>query len=172
MLEDGVEQGRHVGAPLLAVLAFFQRRPAVDARCVDHGEVELFVGGAELVEQVEGGIDHVVGARAGLVDLVHHQDRLQAERQRLLGHEASLGHGAFLRVDQQHHAVDHAKRAFDFAAEVRVAGGVDDVDVRALPRHGAVLGQDRDATLLFDGVVIHHGVDHFLVLGKGAGLAQ
>ena len=62
--------------------------------------------------------------------------------------------------------------AFHFAAEVGVAGGVDDVDVRAFPGHGAVLGQDGDATLFFDGVVVHHGVDDFFVLGEGAGLAQ
>jgi hypothetical protein len=36
----------------------------------------------------------------------------------------------------------------------------------------AVLGQNGDAALTFDGVVVHHGVDDFFVLGKGAGLAQ
>jgi hypothetical protein len=40
------------------------------------------------------------------------------------------------------------------------------------PAHGAVLGQDGDAALFFDGVVVHHGVDHLFVVGKGAGLAQ
>ncbi|MCY1359859.1 hypothetical protein D9M69_464550 [compost metagenome] len=172
VLQDGVEQGRHVGAPLLARRAFFERRPAVDARGVHHGEVELFVGRAELVEQVEGGIDHLVGVRAGLVDLVHDQDGLQAQGQRLLGHETRLRHRAFLRVDQQHHAVDHRQCAFHFTAEVRVTRGVDDVDVRAFPGHGAVLGQDRDATFLFDRVVVHHRVDDLLVLGEGARLAQ
>jgi hypothetical protein len=47
---------------------------------------------------------------------------LQAQRQRLLGHEAGLRHRAFDRVDQQHHAVDHAEHALDLAAEVGVAG--------------------------------------------------
>src|SRR6218665_1479492 len=55
---------------------------------------------------------------------------------------------------------------------VWVARGVDDVDMRAAPAHGAVLGQDGDAALAFDGVVVHHCVDDFFVLGKGAGLAQ
>jgi hypothetical protein len=172
VLQDGVEQGRHVGAPLLARRALFERGPAVDAGGVDHREIELVVGGAELVEQVEGGVDHLVRVRARLVDLVHHQDGAQAQGQRLLGHEARLRHRAFLGVDQQHHAVDHRQRALDFTAEVRVAGGVDDVDVRALPAHGAVLGQDGDAALALDGVVVHHRVDHLLVVGEGAGLAQ
>src|SRR5258708_16140837 len=55
--------------------AFFQRGPAVDARGVHHGEVQLLVGGTQLVEQVECGVDHVVGTRTGLVHLVDHEDR-------------------------------------------------------------------------------------------------
>jgi hypothetical protein len=97
---------------------------------------------------------------------------LQAQGQRLLGDETRLRHGAFLGVDQQHHAVHHGQGALHLAAKVRVAGGVDDVDVRALPAHGAVLGQDGDAALALDGVVVHHGIDHLFVLGEGAGLAQ
>jgi hypothetical protein len=112
------------------------------------------------------------GVGAGLVHLVHHHDGLEAQGQGLLGHEARLGHRAFLRIDQQHHAVHHGQRTLHFAAEVGVAGGVDDVDVGAFPAHGAVLGQDGDAAFFFDGVVVHHGVDHFFVLGKGARLAQ
>jgi hypothetical protein len=70
MLEDGVEQRGHVRAPLLAGRALFQRRPAVDARGVDHREVELLVGGAELVEQVERGVDDIVGLAPGLSTLL------------------------------------------------------------------------------------------------------
>jgi hypothetical protein len=172
MLEHGLEQRAQVAAPLLALLAFDQRGPAVQARGVDHREVELVLGGAELVEQLEGGVDHVVGPRAGLVDLVDDDDGLEAQRQRLLGHEARLRHRAFLGVDQQHHAVDHRQRAFDLAAEVGVARGVDDVDVRALPGHGAVLGQDGDAALAFDVVAVHHALGDLLVLAEGAALAQ
>jgi hypothetical protein len=122
VVEHGVEQRAQVRAPLLAGRAFGQRRPAVQARGVDHREVELVFGGAELVEQLEGGVDDVVGPRAGLVDLVDHDDGLEAQRQRLLGDEAGLRHRAFLRVDQQHHAVDHRQRALDLAAEVGVPG--------------------------------------------------
>ena len=53
-----------------------------------------------------------------------------------------------------------------------MSGGVDDVDVGAFPAYGAVFSQNRDATLFFDGVVVHDRVDHFFVLGEGAGLAQ
>ena len=170
--QDRVKQGRHVWAPLLTGFALNHRRPAVNARGIDHRKIELLIGGAQFVKQVKGGVDHKVGARAGFVHLVDHQNGLEAQGQRLFGHKTGLRHGAFLRVDQQHHAVDHAQGAFHFTAKVGVSGGVDDVDVRAFPGHGAVLGQNRDATLFFNRVVVHHGVNHFFVLGKGAGLAQ
>ena len=59
--EDGFEQRAHVGA----AFARLQRRPAVQRGGVDHREIELLLGRAELVEQVEGVVHHPVGARAG-----------------------------------------------------------------------------------------------------------
>ena len=40
------------------------------------------------------------------------------------------GSGPFARVDEQEDAVDHRQRPLDLAAEVRVPGRVDDVDLR------------------------------------------
>ena len=48
-----------------------------------------------------------------------------------LQHEAGLRQRAFGGVDQQHDAVDHRQRALHLAAEVGVAGRVDDVDLDA-----------------------------------------
>ena len=172
VLEDGFEQRRHVWPPLLARRAFFQRRPAIDAAGVHHRKVQLLVSGAQFVEQIEGSVDHLVGVGARFIHLVYDNDGPQAQRQRLFRHEARLRHGAFLRVDQQHHAIDHAQGALYLAAKVRVARRIEDVDVRAFPVHGAVLGQDGDATLALNGIVVHHGIDHFFVIGKGAALAQ
>jgi hypothetical protein len=75
----------------------------------------------------------------GAVDLVDAEDRLQAHLQRLGQHELGLRHDAFLGVDQQDAAVHHAEDALHLAAEVGVAGRVDDVDARlaglAVPEH-------------------------------------
>jgi hypothetical protein len=124
-----------------------EHRPAVQGRGVDHREVELLFGGAELVEEVEGLVDDPVRARAGAVDLVDDDDGLEAQRQRLARDEARLRHRALDGVDQQQHAVDHRQHALDLAAEVGVARGVDDVDVGAFVLDGAVLRQDGDAAL-------------------------
>ena len=90
----------------------------------------------------------------------------------LRGHEAGLRHRAFDRIDQQQHAVDHRQHALDLAAEVGVARGVDDVDVRAFVIDRAVLGQNGDAALLFQVVGVHDALGDLLVRGEGAGLAQ
>src|SRR5205085_5327920 len=79
---------------------------------------------------------------------------------------------AFHRIDQQHHAVQPRQGAFAPAAEVGVAGGVDDVDVRVFPVHGAVLGEDGDAALALEVVAVHDPLGDLLVLAEGAALAQ
>ena len=134
---------------------------------IDDREVELLVGRAELVEQVEHLVDHPVRARARAVDLVDDDDRLEPHRERLLRHEARLRHRAIHRVDKDQHRVDHRQHALDFTAEIGVSGRVDDVDAVALPVDGGVLGQDRDATFLFLVVAVHHplGGDHPFVEG-------
>ena len=55
-----------------------------------------------------------------------------AHLERLLEHEAGLRHGAFGGIDQQQHAVHHVHHALDLAAEIGVAGRVDDVDLDRL----------------------------------------
>jgi hypothetical protein len=43
------------------------------------------------------------------------------------------------RVDQEERAVGHEKSALDLPPEVGVAGGVDDVDLGALPDEARIL---------------------------------
>jgi len=139
---------------------------------VDDGEVQLGVAGTELDHQVEGEVDDLVGPGVRAVDLVHDDDRPEAQRQRLLQHEAGLRHRSFGRVDEQQHAVDHLQGALDLATEVGVAGRVHDVDLVAVPCHGGVLGQDGDASLALEGARVHHALGDFLVLAEDAGLTQ
>ena len=56
--------------------------------------------------------------------------------ERLAQDEARLGQRALGGVDEQHHAVDHRQPALDLAAEVGVAGGVDEVDLDLLAAAG------------------------------------
>src|SRR5205807_7164134 len=147
-------------------------RPALERRGIDHGEIELRVGRAEPVEGIEGLIDHPPGAAAGPVDLVDHHDGLQPLGERLAGDEAGLRHRPLDRVDQQQHAVHHGQHALDLAAEVGVAGRVDDVDARAAVLDGAVLREDRDAALALDVVGVHDALAEPLVRGEGPRLLE
>ncbi len=148
------------------------RHPAVLARAVENREVELLVGGVERREQVEHLVDDFGDARVRTIDLVDGDDRLQAELERLADHEFGLRHRAFSGVDQHDHAVDHRQDALDLAAEIGVAGGVDDVDLGAFPGHRGALGQNGDAALTLQIVGVHGALGDLLVVAIGAGLLQ
>ena len=117
-------------------------------------------------------------AGVGPVDLVDHQDDGQVPSERLAQHEPGLRERALGGVDEQHDAVDHRERPLDLAAEVGVAGGVDDVErdvvVAALvvPHERGVLGEDRDALLALEVARVHDPFGDVLVGAEGAGLVQ
>src|SRR6185437_5732386 len=173
VFRDGFEQRRHVARTHVG----FESRVTVQRGRVHDREIELLFAGAEAVEQVKGLIDDPVRTRAGTIHLVHHHDRLEAHLERLLGHEAGLRHRAIHRIDQDQHRIDHRQHALDFAAEVGVSGGVDDVDppffaARIGPADRGVLGKDGDAALALQVVAVHHAVGHGGAFRQGAGLLQ
>jgi hypothetical protein len=174
--QDRVEQRLHVAAVRGGRAGLgdlhVERGPAAERGGIDDREVELLVGRAEAIEQLEGLVDDPLGARAGTVDLVDDDDRPQALLQRLERHEARLRHRSLDRVDEQQHTVDHAEHALDLPAEIRVAGGVDDVDSGVPDLDGAVLGEDRDAPLALQVVAVHHPLVDVLVACEGPSLDE
>ena len=100
---------------------------------VHHGKVELPLARPEPVEEVEGSVQHPLRAGAVAVHLVDGDDGVEAPPERLLGHEAGLGHGPLHRVHEQEHRIDHREHAFHLAAEVGVSGRIDDVDAPPPP---------------------------------------
>ena len=87
-------------------------------------------------------------------------------------HEARLRHGTVDRVDQQQHAIDHGEHALDFAAEIGVAGRVDDVDAVVAPGDRRVLGQNGDAALALQIIRVHDPLLQVLARVERAGLPQ
>ncbi len=168
MADDQVEQRRQVlaGAVQRGV------RPALAAGREQHGEVELRLGGVQGGEQVEYFAVHFVRAGVGAVHLVDHHDRVQAAGQRLADDELGLRQHAFGGVHQHDGAVHHVQDAFDLAAEIGVAGGVDDVDAGAAPDDRGALRQNGDATLALQVVAVQRAFGHHLVVPEGTGLAE
>ena len=117
------------GSKIFGIVADLVMGDAVARVGIDHGEIELIFGGVEIDEQVIDFIENFRGARVDAVDFVQHDDRRQLGGQRLLQDVAGLRQRAFAGVHEKDHAIHHAQRAFDFAAEIAVARRVDDVDL-------------------------------------------
>ena len=92
--------------------------------------------------------------------------------QSLLQNKTGLGHGAFCSVNQQDNAVDHLQNTLHFAAEVSVAGGVDDIDLVVLVVDGSVLGQNGDAAFTLQVAGVHNTVLGCLVFTVDTALLQ
>ena len=115
---------------------------------------------------------HGLGPGVGAIHLADRHDRPQAEPERLVHDELGLRHRALGRVHQDEHAVDHAEHPFHLAAEVRVAGRIDDVDAHAAPVDRRALRQDRDAALALDLAAVQRTFLHGLIRPHRAALAQ
>ena len=165
---DGFEQRQQI----LRIVADLVVGNAVARVGVDDREIELIFGRVEVDEQIVDFIEHFGGARVHAIDFVQHDHRRQLRGQRLLQNVTRLRQRAFAGIHQHDHAVHHAQRAFDFAAEIAVARRVDDVDLRVVEKQRRVLGENRDAALAFQVVRVHHALDEFLVGAKDAALAQ
>ncbi len=168
VLEDRVEERAQIVRQVIGRIA----GPHLQRLGVDHGEVGLLLVGAQVYEQVKGGVDRVVEPRRRPVHLVDHDDGLQPLFQRLAQHEARLRHGAFHRVHQEQHAVYHVHDALDFAAEVGVPRRIDDIDRDALIEDAGVLRQNGDAPFPLQVVRVEHALHHLLIAAKDVGLAQ
>ena len=156
----------------LAVHVGVERRLAGARVAVDDREVDLALVGIEIEEQLVDLVDDLGDARIRAVDLVDHEHDGQPGLERLAQHEARLRERALAGVDQQQHAVDHRQPALDLAAEVGVAGRVDDVDLDVAVADGRVLGQDRDALLTLQIAAVHDALGDVLADAERAGLPE
>ena len=113
-------------------------------------------------------VEHGGGARAAAVDLVHQDQRRNAETGERAVQDARLGLHAFDRRDDEHGPVEHVEHALDLGDEVGVAGGVDEVDgdPRERERHDRRL--DRDAAAAFQ----RQGVGAGVAVVDAAGLVD
>ena len=146
MRNDSFEQRRQ--RPFAAIR--IQAGIAIAAAGKKHGKIKLFISRIQRHEQVEHFVEHFLNPLVGPVDLVHDDNRTQAERKRLAGHELGLRHCAFGSVYKQNHPINHAQDALDLTAEIGVAGRIDNVDPRIdalpMPFDAGAFRQNRDPT--------------------------
>ncbi len=135
-------------------------------RAIEDREIELFLGRVERREQVEHRVGDFGRPGIGAIDLVDDDDGLQAHLERLGDDEFGLRQRAFGGIDQHQRAVHHVENALDLAAEIGVAGRVDDIDPGVLPDQRGGLGEDGDAALAFEIVRIERALGDALILAK------
>ena len=160
IVQNGVEEGLQIAGGVLRVVG----ADALPGGAEEHGTVQLLVRGVQVHEELQALVDDLVDALVGAVDLIDHHDDPVAQLQGLGEDEAGLGHGALGGVHQEDNAVDHLEDALHLAAEVGVAGGIDDVDLGAAVLDGGVLREDGDAPLPLQVAGVHDPVHHLLVL--------
>ena len=165
---DRLEERPQIGA----LPAELPRRRAGARVGVEHGELELLLARPEIDEQAVDLVEDRRRPGVRAVDLVEADDGRETGLERLAEDEAGLRQRALRGVDQEEHPVDHGERALDLAAEVGMAGRIDDVDVHALPRDRRVLREDRDAALPLEGEGVHHPLGHRLIGAEDAGLPE
>ncbi len=85
---------------------------------------------------------------------------------------AGLRQRAFAGVDEENDAIDHAQRALDFAAEIAVAGRVDDIDLGVVEKERGVFRENGDATLALKVVGVHDPLDDGFIGSEDAGLPE
>ncbi len=168
MLDDELEQRSQVG-PFRSGDA---RRPAGLRIGIDDRELDLLLGGVQVEEQLKHLVLHLRDAGVGPVHLVDDEDDRQPAGQGFAKHEPGLRQRTLGGVHQEQNAVDHGQRPLDLAAEVGVAGSVDDIQLHLAVADGRVLGENRDSPLALLVHRIHDALDHLLVRGEHAGLAK
>ena len=168
MLDDSFKQRCHVAAADIRLVSGI----TFESRCVNNREIQLLVGRAESVKQVEGLVDHPVRACAFPVDLVHNDNRDQALCKCLLRDEACLRHWPLYGIHKEQDAIDHGEHPLNLAAEVCVPGRVDDVDPVVVPVDGRVFRKDSNAALTLQVIGIHDAIRHSGARPEGSGMLQ
>ena len=108
------------------------------------------------------------------VDLIDDDDDPVAVLERLPENEPRLGHRAFAGVDEEEAAVDHLHDPLDLAAEIGVAGCIDQVDLGVVVADGGVFREDGDPLLALQVVRVHQplGDDGVGLLADGVRLPE
>ena len=89
-----------------------------------------------------------------------------------LQYEPCLRHWTFRGVYEQDNAVDHLQDAFYLTAEIRVTGGVDNIDFYAVPVYGGVFREDRNTSFPFQIAGVHNAFAYRLIFVIRATLLQ
>ncbi len=167
-LVDGLEERLQV----LLGIGELEGAGALAGDGVEDGELDLVLAGVEVDVEVVDLVQDLFHARVLAIDLVDDHDRGEVQLQGLSQHESRLRQGPLRGVHEEEDAVHELQDALNLAAEVGVAGGVEDVDLDPAVDDGGVLGHDRDALFALQVVGVHDPLHDLLVLAEDAALPE
>ena len=139
---------------------------------VNNGKIELLIGRIDFHKKIEHRVQHFARLRVFPVDLIDDDNRLNAVLERLSQHKTRLGLGTVVRVDHEQDAVHHFHDPLHFAAEIGMAGRIDDIDAVIVPSERGILCANGDSLFALEIHRIHHAFLDFLVGAKRPRLAQ
>ncbi len=168
VVHNGLEERFHAVSRLSCV----QGSHACLGGSVYKGAVQLGIIGIQFQEQFQYFLHHLVRACFRAVNFVDADDDGKFQFQGLAQHEFRLGHGTLKGIHYQDDPVYHLQHPFHLAAEVRVARGVNDVDLGTLVHDGSIFGQDGDTAFPFDIIGVHDALCHCLAFPEYAALSE
>ena len=146
--------------------------PTVTARSVERWEIKLLVSCVKRSEQIKDFVKRAIRFRIRLINFVQNHDWLEPKRECFRGYKFCLGHRTLCGVHEQNNTVNHRQDPLYLGAEVRVTGGVNDVDAQTVPFNRCRFGENRNAALTLQIVAIHGAFGHCLVLAESTGLFE
>ncbi len=165
MLQNRIEQRQYIVGRRAPVVT----HPAIFGRAKKGWEVELLFSGAQIEHQVEYGLLRLVGRTVGLINFIDDHNRPKSQFQRFLQYKTGLWHWALEGVDQQKNAISHIEHPLYFTTKIGVARGVDNVDFMVFVGDRDILGQNSDAALALQVVVVENQLTRqFMLFEKSA----
>jgi hypothetical protein len=127
---------------------------------------------AEVHQELEALVEHLVRPGVRPIDLVYHDDWLQPTFERLGEHIARLRHRPFRGVHEDQRPIRHPQHALHLPAKIGVPWRIDEIDLHALVVQRNVLCQDGDPALPLQVVRIQNALTDKLARPELATLAQ
>ena len=162
------EEGNEVGTLYVGILGSCTR----SARAVKHRTVELLVGCVEVDEKLKYLILNLAKTCVGLVYLVNNYNNSVVKFKSSLKNESGLGHRSLCRVNEKNNSVNHFEDTLNLAAEVSVAGGVNEVYLNVLVVYRGVFCKNSNSSFLFKVTGVHNAGNGLLVFSVYTALLE
>ena len=150
--QNDVEQRREILSG--RNLFFAQGGDALAADGIEHREFQLFAG-AKVNEEIVDFVEHFPGAGVLAVNFIDDHNKGKFGVQGFTQDKTGLRERPFSGINQENGPIHHAERPFHFAAEIGVAGSIDDVDLDVIPSNSAVFRGNGNAAFALQIHAVH-----------------